>query len=233
MNNHDWLTLHRVKFAKEIEGPSNPMKGPEQAEIWRFGPESPLGEDGFRTNVSDSWGGFALYSCREQAEEVFENLHRHLPFLDHAVETWHALVVPYAHRGGVDWRETVQYDSAIRVAPKDPKGPLVVMTTAGYDDPGPNDFDRIKKFNRGIDDVLAHYGGLPGNLRRALHSGAGTMTLWQDDQAMIAAAYKSGGHKTQMGNHNASPLFDYSSFTRGRVMLSKGTWGGENPMDAF
>jgi hypothetical protein len=238
-SDHDWLTLHRVKFPEVVDGQGKPMPAPATADIWRFSPESPsVGPDGVRRCESDAWGGFALYSTKDDAEAVFRDPAAHLPFLDRAVEAWHALVIPYAHRGGVAWRGTVQHDSAIRVAATDPKGPLVVMTSAGYTDPGPEDADRMHRFMVGIDEVLAFYGTLPGNLRRGLYSGGGvdgregcTMSLWRDDLAMMGSAYKAGAHKTQMDSHIASAMFDHSSFTRGRIVASKGTWDGANPVD--
>ena len=238
LNKHDWLTLHRVRFSEVIDGRGNPMPPPTNAEFFRFSPESPIQGDGLRGSEGDTWGGFALYKSKEDAEAVFNDPQAHLPFLDRAVEAWHALVVPYAHRGGVQWRDTLEQDSAITVAPSDPKGPLIVLTTAGYTDPGPEDVGRIKEFNTGIDKVLEYYGTLPGNLRHALFSGGAvdgregcTMTLWRDDMTMMGAAYKSGGHKEQLDQHNRAAMFDHSSFTRGRVMASKGTWAGNNPID--
>ncbi len=236
--NHDWLTLHRVKFSDVIDGRGKPMPPPTNAQIWRFSPEAPLQENGFRACEGDIWGGFALYRSKREAEAVFDDPHAHMPFLDRAVTAWHALVLPYAHRGGVQWRDEVQHDSAIKVASSDPRGPLVVMTSAGYIDPGPKDFARMKAFSFGIEDVLNYYGTLQGNLRHALFNGIDvdgregiTMTLWRDDMAMMAAAYKPGGHKDQLDIHSRSALFDHSSFTRGRVVASKGTWGDGNPID--
>lgn len=234
---HDWLTLHRVRFFDEIDGTGNPLPGPETSQFWRFAPQSPIGPNGLRTNKSDIWGGFALYSNREEAEDVFSNPEKHLPFLDRTAEAWHSIAVPYAHRGSVKWREDVETDSAINVTPSDPKGPLVILTTAGYTNPGPEDMERMKAFSTGIDAVVDFYGSLPGNLRRAVFAGAGidgregcTMTLWKDDKAMLGAAYKSGEHKEQMAKHLDSELFDRSSFTRGRIVASKGAWDGSDPI---
>lgn len=235
--NHDWLTLHRVKFSEDINGAGNPMPGPENAQFWRFAPDSPSGPDGLRTNISDTWGGFGLYSSKAEAEAVFNDPEAHLPFLDRTVEAWHSIAIPYAHRGAVQWREMVQEDSAIIVAPVDPKGPLVILTTAGYTAPGPEDLERIKAFIAGVDDVIDFYGTLPDNLRRAVFAAGAvdgregcTMTLWRNDRAMMGAAYKSGVHKKQLDRHQDSALFDRSSFTRGRIMASKGIWDGADPI---
>lgn len=234
---HDWLTLHRVKFSEEIDGNGNPMPGPKNAQLWRFAPYSPIGPNGFRTNISDIWGGFGLYKSKAEAEAVFSEPKEHLPFLDGVVEAWHSIVVPYAHRGAVKWRDTIEEDSAIRIAPVDPKGPLVIMTSAGYTNPGPEDMERMKAFTAGIDAVINFYGTLPDNLRRAIFAAGAvdgregcTMTLWRNDKAMMGAAYRSGVHKEQLAKHQDSALFDHSSFTRGRVVASKGIWDGADPV---
>ena len=235
---HDWLTLHHVKFNGVVDGANNPLPKPEKADLWRFSPEGlPVEADGSRVCANDAWGGFALYKSRDDAQAVFDAPEEHLPFLDQAVESWHALVIPYAHRGTSGWRETLQDEDAISVAPADPKGPLVVLTSAGYFDPGPEDADRMYKFMVGIDDVLEYYGSLPGNIRRGLYSGGAvdgrdgcTMSIWQDDKAMMAGAYKNGVHKTQMDRSQGGTMFDYSSFTRGRIVASKGAWDGADPV---
>jgi len=236
-DSHDWMTLHRVKFSSNVDGNNNPFLGPEEADIWRFSPNSPISDDGLLTNVSDEWGGFALFDNKADAMAVVNAPEDHLPFLEQSVESWHALVIPYAHRGEVKWRDFVQENSAIRVAETDPKGPMVILTSAGYTDPGPQDIPRIKEFLAGVHAVIEFYGTLPDNLRRAVFAGAGvdgregcTMTLWKNDRAMLGAAYKNGVHKEQLARHQQEDLFDRSSFTRGRVIASKGTWGGSDPI---
>lgn len=124
---------------------------------------------------------------------------KHLPFLENAVEAWHALVIPYAHRGSVKWRKSVQTDSAIKPAAADPKGPLMIITTTSYD---------------------SQVDGREGC----------TVSLWRDDKAMMAAAHKGGEHKGQLDYHKVTPHFDRSSFTRGRIVASAGTWDGTDPV---
>lgn len=234
---HDWLTLHRVRFSKAKNGTNSPLPGPTTADVWRFYPHSPLGEDGFRTNISDVWGGMAIYSNREDAEAVLADPAAHIPALDGAEEEWHALAIPMTHRGGVNWRGVVQESSALTTAKENFEGTLAVLTSAGYTTPGPDDFPRMKLFNAGIDGVLEYYGTLEGNLRRALFAGAAvdqhdgmTMTLWKDEASMLAAAYGSGQHRDQLDSHRSEPMFDRSSFTRTKIIKSMGTWDGSNPV---
>ncbi|WP_137700033.1 hypothetical protein [Marimonas lutisalis] len=234
---HDWIVFQRIRFANPIDGNGKPLPGPQKAEAWRFYPASPPGENGARTSVSDEWGGFGLYATRSDAEEVFQNPDKHLPFLGDAVETYHALVLPFAHRGEVNWRGDVRSNATIAVSASDPGGPLVVFTSAGYDNPGPDDVPRIGKFLKEVDNVQAYYATLPGNLRRAVYSGVPvdghdgmTVSLWKDDKAMLAAAYKPGHHRTQMDYHRDVGHFDRSSFSRARIISSKGTWDGTDPV---
>lgn len=234
---HDWLVFHRVRFAAPRDGTNNPLPGPAGADVWRFYPASPSGPNGMRTNISDEWGGFGIYPSRAAAEEVFEAPERHLPFLADTVEAYHAIVVPYSHRGKVDWRGTPQENTTITPAPEDPGGPLMVLTSAGYDHVGPDDLPRVAKFIHEVDQVQAFYATLPDNIRRAVYSGAGvdghngmTISIWRSDAAMMAAAYKPGHHRAQMEYHRDVGHFDYSSFTRARIVASRGRWDGGDPI---
>jgi len=54
---HDWISLHRVRFSDQIDGTGRPMPGPAGADVWRFYPDSGIGENGLHTHRSDEWGG--------------------------------------------------------------------------------------------------------------------------------------------------------------------------------
>jgi len=79
-----------------------------------------------------------------------------------------------------------------------------------------------------------YYATLPRNIRRAVYSGGSvdgvegmTVSLWADDAAMIAAVYRPGYHRTQMDDQKETGgFFDFSSFTRARILASTGTWDG-------
>jgi heme-degrading monooxygenase HmoA len=233
---NDFLVFHRVRFATPIDGVGHPLPGPAAAEAWRFYPASPLGENGLPTFVSDEWGGFGIYRTRQDAEAVFRHPENHLPFLGDTVEAFHALAVPYSHRGKVDWRGTLLENATFTVAPADPGGLLMVLTSAGYDNPGPAEMPRIAKFYEGVMGVRDYYATLPGNIRRAVFSGSRvdgrngvTVTLWESDEAMLAAAYRAGHHRTQMDYQRTVGHFDYSSFTRTRILATRGAWDGVDP----
>jgi hypothetical protein len=235
-SNHDWIVFHRVRFASQIDGIGHPFAGPKGADAWRFYPACPLGEDGLPTFVSDEWGGFGIYPTREAAEEVFQDPEAHLGFLDKASEAFHALLSPYAHRGAVNWRGNVLENTCLAVG-SDPGGPLMVLTSAGYANPGPGDLPRMKKFVHEVRQILSYYSTLSENVRNAVFSGARvdggdgvTTTLWKSDEAMMAAAYKTGHHRAQIDYHRDAALFDRSSFTRARIVASRGTWDGTDPV---
>ena len=230
----DWITLHRVRFEVPFDGTGAPLSGPERAKAWRFYPSSPQNESGMRSNVSDIWGGFGLYDSRDAAEADLADM-GNLAWIERTVERWHALAVPINHHGTTNWSGELS-DSTLSCAASDPRGRLVVLTSAGYTDPGPEDVPRISDFLTNVDRVTQFYRSLPGNLAADVFSGAGvdghdgaTMSIWVDDAAMRAAAYKSGLHKEQMDRHNLSAMFDRSSWTRARIVASEGYWDGQNP----
>jgi len=156
------------------------------------------------------------------------------PFLADTEESWHALLLPFAHHGEVNWRGTIEIGSALRIGP-DPSGPLVVLTTAGYNSMGPEEMPRIMAFIERVALVKEFLVRAEGNLRTAIFAPTDerdgiTFTLWNDDAAMLAAAYGSGEHHKQLTHHRVEPQFDRSSFTRARVVRSYGTWDGEDPV---
>jgi hypothetical protein len=156
------------------------------------------------------------------------------PFVAKAAESWHVLLLPYTHRGAVNWRGKVEVGSAIRTGP-DPGGPLVVITTAGYDAMGPEDMPRMTAFLRRVPLTKDFIEKAEGNVRTAIYASCDdrdgiTFTLWASDAAMVAAAYGAGAHHTQLLHHRVEPLFDRSSFTRARVIRSCGNWDGSDPV---
>jgi len=236
-NGHHWIVFHRVRFSSPVDGRGHPFPGPERAEAWRFYPACPLGADGLPTYVSDEWGGIGIYRSQGDAEAVYESPEENLLFLGETIEAYHALALPFSHRGKVDWRGVLLENTTLTVAPSDPGGPLMVLTSAGYIDPGPADLPRIMSFVYEIRQVQSYFATLPDNLRNAVFSGPGvdgrdgmTVSLWQNDEAMLTAAYRAGYHRNQMQYQRGAGHFDYSSFTRTRLLATKGTWDGSDPV---
>ena len=233
---HDWLVFHRLKLKAPVDGTRNPQPAPKGAGIWRFAPQSKVGDNGKRSGLSDVWGGFGRYATRAEAEAVLDAPEDHVPFLSTAEEAWHALLVPFSHRGKTDWSGTLRDGDTLRPG-NDPGGPLVVLTSAGYVDPAAEDPARIEGFLRGVDAVMAFYATLPGLVRQGLFSGGlvdgrngVTFTLWATEDAMLGAAYRTGEHRAQLDHQRTVGHFDYSSFTRTRVVASRGTWEGSDPV---
>jgi len=235
---HDWMVLHRVRLAAPRDGTGNPVPGPAGAEIWRCAPDLKIDADDRISACHDIWGGFALFADRARAEGLFADPGAALPFLADAVEAWHALAVPHLHRGSVRWRMALEHDSAVRVAPRDPGGPLVVLTSAGFEDPHlPAQQARIRRFSAGVRAVHDDLPGRAGLLRRAVFSSGSvdgregcTMTLWRSDAEMVEAAYGPGVHREILAANRARAMMDRSAFTRGRIVASRGSWDGADPV---
>ena len=232
---HQWISLHRVRFPSAISAIERKFSAPLLPECWRFCPSLRLSEDDLPTFKSDIWGGLGIYDNRSAAEAMVTAAQQHLPFLSETVEQWHALLLPFAHRGAVNWSGTVQDGLAIRTTPQKPEGLSVVITSAGFNSLRPDQRPRFVRFNRGIRDVIKFYSQAEGNLRRDVFVGefdrrdGFTVSLWQDDKAMIKGAYHDGSHRTLMDQSRDGSLFDRSSFTRTRLISSNGSWDG-NPL---
>jgi len=232
---YSWLTIHRVKFNEprhaKIEGSPS---GPPGASAWRFGPNAPLGENCFRTGVSDEWGGVGFYDSRQAAEAVVQNPRDNLGFVMETTEDWHALACVITHRGAADWSTSSEPHPALQPLGSDPGGVMAVITSAGYVSVDETQFPRIRDFQERVDDVIEFYGTLEENTARCLFNAVNaregmTFSVWSSDKGMMASAYKSGVHADNLKRHMETPMFDRSSFTRLRLLESSGTWDGADP----
>lgn len=236
---YSWLTVHRVHFKSEHTAMDFGLPpGPPGAAAWRFGPHAPLGDDGFRTRISQEWGGIAFYDSRAAAEAVIADPSAHLGFLEETDEDWHALAAVVSDRGRRDWATTTESTPELAPLDSDPGGRLAVITTAGYEPRPDGSLDpRVKPFLAKIAEVVRHYGTLEDNLARCLFNANGwpsgmTFTIWKTDAGMMKAAYREGTHAAYLRQHRAEPMFDFSSFTRLRLLASSGSWDGADPAAA-
>lgn len=229
---HDWITLHRVRFAAPIAARDRSFPSVAGASLWRFCPQHVPGEDGLVTLTSDVWGGLGIWDSRAAAEAMLADPGAAMPWLSEAVAHWHCLAIPVSHRGKVNWRGHIEDGTAVRPAPADPGGPLVIVTTAGFLSRDAQALPRIRRFVEGVSEVMAWYGALPSNLRNDVFNGPDgregfTCSLWRSDAAMREAAYRDGRHRARIAEYNEGMLMDYSSFTRLRALRSHGDWDGD------
>lgn len=233
MENHHWITLHRVRFSEESSALERSFELPATAECWRFCPSQNVGPDGLPLWRSDVWCGLGVFETRDAAEKAVSDPADFLPFLADVEEGWHALTMPVTHRGEVNWRGEIEKNAAVQVADKDPSGPLAVITTAGFWSSDASEHDRIARFLDGVEQVVDFFGESEGNLRRGVFNGGFdgregfTVSLWRDDKAMMKAAYWEGTHRRLMDESRDGSFFDRSSFTRARILSSHGSWDGD------
>lgn len=231
-DDHHWMTLHRVRFPSSVSVRDRSFEAPHMAECWRCCPSHGMNGMGLPTWNSETWGAMGIYDRREDAETLLRNPGAHLPWMDETIEAWHALAIPIAHHGEVNWRGSPETGTALRTGKAESVGPMIVVTTAGYNSRDPDQIPRIAAFMRGVQDVMDFYETLPGNLVHGVFNGGFdgrdgfTLTVWKDDREMMAGAYKPGVHKTLMDQSRDGSTFDRSSFTRARLVASTGTWDG-------
>ena len=229
---HDWITLHRLRFPGAISARGRAFAPVAGASVWRFCPLHTPGADGLVTLTSDIWCGMGVWTSRAEAEATITDPGAAMPWYPEAVAAWHCLAIPFSHRGQVNWRGHVEDGTAIRPAPADPGGPLIVVTSAGFLSREDWMLPRIRQFVEGVSEVMAWYGALPSNLRNGVFNGPDgregfTCSLWRSDEAMREAAYREGSHRGRMEESRAGLMFDYSSFTRLRAIRWHGDWDGD------
>lgn len=71
---------------------------PASALSWKIGPSGPVGPDGHRL-PADVWCAVGLYRESDEAKSALQLREQFMPFLANASESWHALLMPVAHKG--------------------------------------------------------------------------------------------------------------------------------------
>lgn len=234
---YSWLTVHLACFPNRLSITDTSFRGPPEAKAWRCGPDSPIGKDGFRTEKSNIWCALGFYGDQENALQGLNNAAGQLDFSKQAVESWHGLLAVVAHRGEVNYATKNEPHPNLKPLKTDPKGVMAVLTSAGYQAFSEADFARARDFLSKIEDVRAYYKSLGANVLRQIFNPIGTpdgasFTVWRNDPDMLAAAYKDGTHRSMVDRHKSKPMFDRSSFTRFRLLESRGSWDGVDPLAA-
>lgn len=231
-----FATVHWLKFPS-VATPDTLRLGesPARCVSYKVGPDGPVGPDGLRV-PSNVWCAVALFGERAAAEAALAAHERFLPSFESATESWHALLLPVAHRGECNHLERANPRPLFEIGAEDPGGPLFVMTTAGYVPPPA--LERVVDFRRHVDKVRywleESINGRVASQVFAPHTlgdDGVTMTLWASDAAMVDAMYRPGIHREQIERHKRDKLADRTSFTRFRVLATRGTWGGSDPLD--
>jgi len=226
-----WITFHRWLFVDEHTPDTLAIAAPEGAVWWHCGADSPVGPDGLRTLRGRSWAGAGFYRDRPSADRVLDDPGARFPHLPAFVEDFHCLLRPIRFHGDCRWLERA--DAEIAVADSDPDGPVVVLTSAGYDDIGPDQHARMLDFRNNVDAVRAWYDSIDGNIVNggyATGTDGMTFSLWRSDAAMRDAAYGAGLHRTQLDRQKSERMADRTSYTRTRLMRHSGTWDGRDPV---
>jgi hypothetical protein len=231
-----YMTFHRVRFSSPLSAHETSITGPGRALHWLFGPDSPQGDDGLRTRVSTVWGGAGFYADIGEAEATIVNLRSELAFGHEVAEAWHAILCPISHKGETNWFGSLDRAASFVPVKTDPGGALIALTSAGYNALPPAelkaDLPRRIDFIANVDRVRAWYATLPGSVALGIFNpnpigtDGLTFSLWRDDEAMMAAAYRPGIHRTQLDRYKVEHTADRSSFTRARILRCIGTWDG-------
>ncbi len=237
-----WATFHLVRLSEPMTAEQlDSADGPEAAVAWLLGRDSALDATGYlRVPASEVWGAMGLFRNRADAEAVLDEPGSALPALASAREAWHCVLAPFNHRGDVNWLERDPVGPAFEPA-DDParRGPLVVVTSAGYVIDANIDLDRVRDFVAHTERVrLSMNDTAEGLLVQHVFSHPDvsvdgmTFTVWRNDAAMVDFAYRPGVHREQLDRYRAEHTADRTSFTRFRPVRSLGTWEGRDPLAA-
>jgi heme-degrading monooxygenase HmoA len=181
---------------------------------------------------------FLILGLHEDAASAQRFLADRVAWLDEAQEVWSGILEPFRHHGAANYLNRA--DPALlfeSMMPADlADGPVVALTTSGWNVGEGLDMNRVREFGAGVLAVRASMTGVPGLRSQqsfffpgVLECDPITVTFWRDEASIRAFAYGQGSHRRQLDRHRAEGLADRTSFTRFHVLSSAGTWYGVDP----
>ncbi len=230
-----WAVVHWVRFDRKRTAAELHLSAePKGCASWKAGPDLRPSAGAGRSG-SRIWCGIASFRELPDAEAAFDWPETYLPDCSDASEAWRALLVPFAHKGECNHLNSSSAGLLFEVQNRH-SGPLMVMTTAGFDLRSRADYQRLIHFRRSVDRMRDTIQAAEGSLAHQVFTpeGAGddgiTMSLWRDEKSMFTFAYRPGAHRVQVDRQNSARTVDRSSFTRFHLLRSAGQWGGADPL---
>ena len=127
-----YATAHRIRFPNVTTPEMLPLSAsPAGALSWKIGPSGPVGPDGYRL-PAEVWCAVGLYHDSDAAETALHTREQIMPFLADAIESWHAVLMPIAHKGECNHLDREHPGRLFDVGEPDPGGVCMVITTAGF-----------------------------------------------------------------------------------------------------
>jgi hypothetical protein len=222
-------TIARFDVLTTVVGPHDQASVGEPL-MWAVGADEGAAGQDFGTQLAHSWLALGLHATSQSADALFDAGIAATPFFSGAAEMWSAVLQPFAHHGAVNWLDPSTPGLVFEPGPKPRDNePFVVITSAGWTLDDRFDVDKALDFGRGVAAVRRSMDGVDGlifqhgfNFPGLLAVDGPTVTMWRDDAATRAFAYRPGTHKTEMDRFRANDTADRSSFTRLRVLRARG-----------
>lgn len=184
---------------------------------------------------------FLILGLHEDAEAAQRFVDERPAWVDEAREVWSGILEPFRHHGACNYLDRgtpgLIFPSMMPTGLVD--GPVVSLTTSGWNVGEGLDMNRVREFGAGVLAVRASMTGVQGLRSQQSFFFPGvlaydpiTVTFWRDEASIRAFAYGQGSHRRQLDRHRAEGLADRTSFTRFRILSSSGTWYGADPAAA-
>ena len=182
---------------------------------------------------------FLILGLHENAGSAQRFLADRVAWLDEAQEVWSGILEPFRHHGAANYldRATPGHLFESMMPPDPADGPVVALTTSGWNAGEGLDMNRVRDFGAGVMAVRMSMTAVPGMHTQhsfffpgVLDADPVTVTLWRDEASIRAFAYGQGPHRRQLDRLRAENLADRTSFTRFRVLHGAGTWHGRDPL---
>jgi hypothetical protein len=223
------FTIISARFARDLSAGDDQSGVPHGAAMAMAGSEVDWAATGApsRRRTTRTW--IAVWPDREPARDYLDNRFKIISLLVSCEEQWCGLLLPYRTHGDLNWLPegtSTAVFSDLGPRPK-PSRPVFVMTTLGIGHPG----EGMIAFGKETRAVRQAFSDLPSVIleQQLLPDAPGldapTLTLWESEADIMAAAYGTEPHKSAMkvADH---PDLARGSFTRMALIWAEGQWEG-------
>lgn len=224
------ITLISALFDFDLSATSDESIMPANAVGHVAGSEAHWAPTGLPSRKRNQRSWLTFWRDENSAEQFMDRRTDHIPLLARAGDVSVAVLQPFATHGDVNWIDTpaAPLDFSLAQRPEI-TAPVFIITSAGFGKIGAGAIafgqgtHKVRNAIQDQEDVRFEGQILADDLR----IDGVTLSLWNNQSAVMDFAYKNDPHKTAMGITDHEDVVR-GSFTRCLVKSFNGVWQGEH-----
>lgn len=229
------MTLHAFLLPAERKAKVPTIPAPAECSRWIPGTDMDWQDNGMPQRRATHRYWLGVWNSSDDADAFMSNAGQFFGALSDAEDAWHAKLLPYMHRGTLQWGDLSSPPNVFGGFHAKPAAacPILLMTSVKPR----RELDKAILFGNTVSEVRRTVQKADGLILEMLlltsdfeNFDGGTLTLWKNEMSALNWAYRGDAHKHAMKLDHEKDLMERSSFARFAVDKSIGTWNGVAPL---